>query len=103
MNPETPGQRIATARRRRGLSQAVLAGLVGRSESWLSQEERGKRTVDSHAVPTPLAEVLTPDIAELPSTSSGEEVTGNSPLVESIRRAMMAYDALDAIIATDSA
>ena len=45
--PVTPGdarengQRIARARRRRGLSQAALAGLVGRSESWLSQVERG--------------------------------------------------------------
>ena len=33
---EPAGRRIAWARRRRGLSQAVLAGLVGRSESWLS-------------------------------------------------------------------
>jgi len=31
------------------LSQAVLAGLVGRSESWLSQVERGRRGIDSHA------------------------------------------------------
>jgi transcriptional regulator with XRE-family HTH domain len=43
---EAAGQRIARARKRRGLSQAVLAGLVGRSESWLSQVERGKRGVD---------------------------------------------------------
>jgi transcriptional regulator with XRE-family HTH domain len=43
------GQRIAQAKRRRGLSQAVLAGLVGRSESWLSQVERGKRGVDSQS------------------------------------------------------
>jgi DNA-binding XRE family transcriptional regulator len=46
---EAAGQRIARARRRRGLSQAVLAGLVGRSESWLSQVERGQRGVDSHS------------------------------------------------------
>jgi transcriptional regulator with XRE-family HTH domain len=52
MNLETPGQRIARARRRRGLSQAALAGLIGRSESWLSQVERGKRGIDSHAVLT---------------------------------------------------
>jgi hypothetical protein len=32
---ESPGARIARARRRTGLSQSVLAGLVGRSESWL--------------------------------------------------------------------
>ena len=53
-----PGARIARARRRRGLSQSVLAGLVGRSESWLSQVERGKRGVDSYAVLTRMAEVL---------------------------------------------
>jgi transcriptional regulator with XRE-family HTH domain len=47
---EVPGQRIARARRRRGLSQAVLAALVGRSESWLSQVVRGKRGIDSHSV-----------------------------------------------------
>jgi ribosome-binding protein aMBF1 (putative translation factor) len=40
------GERIAVYRRRRGLSQAALAGLVGRSESWLSQVERGIRSVD---------------------------------------------------------
>jgi ribosome-binding protein aMBF1 (putative translation factor) len=34
------GERIAAYRRRRGLSQATVAGLVGRSESWLSQVER---------------------------------------------------------------
>jgi ribosome-binding protein aMBF1 (putative translation factor) len=28
------GERIAAHRRRRGLSQAVLAGLIGRSEPW---------------------------------------------------------------------
>jgi transcriptional regulator with XRE-family HTH domain len=42
---ESTGQRIARARRRRGLSQAALAGLAGRSESWLSQVERGMRSV----------------------------------------------------------
>ncbi len=43
---EAAGQRIVRARRRRGLSQVVLDGLVGRPESWLSQVERGKRGVD---------------------------------------------------------
>jgi transcriptional regulator with XRE-family HTH domain len=52
------GRRIARARRRRGLSQAALAGLVGRSESWLSQVERGLRQVDSYNVFTSLAEIL---------------------------------------------
>jgi DNA-binding XRE family transcriptional regulator len=44
------GRRIATYRRRRGLSQAALAGLIGRSESWPSQVERGVRSVDRMSV-----------------------------------------------------
>ena len=51
-------ERIAAYRRRRGLSQAVLAGLVGRSESWLSQVERGVRSVDSLSVILDLAQAL---------------------------------------------
>lgn len=44
------GKRIAAYRRRRGLSQEALAGLIGRSESWLSQVERGLRSVDRLSV-----------------------------------------------------
>ena len=59
------GQRIAIARRRRGLSQAVLANLIGRSESWLSQVERGIRSVDRLPVLMDLAEVLRVDAESL--------------------------------------
>lgn len=59
------GQRVAIARRRRGLSQAVLAGLVGRSESWLSQVERGIRSVDRLPVLMSLAEVLHVEVETL--------------------------------------
>ncbi|MGL5823611.1 MAG: helix-turn-helix domain-containing protein, partial [Nocardioides sp.] len=52
------GERVGAYRRRRGLSQAALAGLVGRSESWLSQVERGLRSVDSLSVILDLARVL---------------------------------------------
>jgi transcriptional regulator with XRE-family HTH domain len=57
------GDRIAAYRRRRGLSQVALAGLVGRSESWLSQVERGRRGIDSLSVIRDLATALgtTPD------------------------------------------
>lgn len=41
----TIGQRIAFYRQRRGLTQAVLAGMVGRSEDWLSKIERGDRAI----------------------------------------------------------
>jgi transcriptional regulator with XRE-family HTH domain len=89
---EATGQRIVRARRRRGLSQAVLAGLVGRSESWLSQVERGKRGVDSHGVLVRLAEVLRVDIAELAGSADRVE-TGRStyPAASLIEQAMMGY------------
>lgn len=89
---EAVGQRIARARRRRGLPQAVLAGLVGRSESWLSQVERGKRGIDSHSVLTRLAEILRVDVAEIagsatPSTNA-EHPYPAAPLIE---QAMLGY------------
>lgn len=59
------GERIAMYRRRRGLSQAALAGLVGRSESWLSQVERGIRSVDRLSVVADLSRVLKVDAGVL--------------------------------------
>jgi transcriptional regulator with XRE-family HTH domain len=48
MDESTPvGHRIARLRRKRGMTQEALAGLVGRSESWLVKIESGKRTVES--------------------------------------------------------
>ena len=38
----TLGQRVRIHRHRRGLTQAVLAHLVGRSERWMLQVERGE-------------------------------------------------------------
>jgi len=59
------GERIAAYRRRRGLSQAAPAGLVGRSESWLSQVERGVRSVDRLSVLLDMARVLHVDVESL--------------------------------------
>jgi transcriptional regulator with XRE-family HTH domain len=52
------GQRIRYWRRRRGLSQEVLAGLVGRSKSWLTKVERGERVLDSISVLLKMADEL---------------------------------------------
>ena len=78
---DASGARIARARRRRGLSQTVLAGLVGRSESWLSQVERGKRGVDSHAVLTRMAAVLRVEVEELTGPEGGDGEEGAPPPV----------------------
>ncbi|MGH3291143.1 MAG: helix-turn-helix domain-containing protein [Trebonia sp.] len=97
---DAAGARIARARRRRGLSQLVLAGLVGRSESWLSQVERGKRGVDSYAVLTRMAEVLRVEVEELTGPGGGDGEEGQrvyEPAAE-IERAMMGYEAVSASI-----
>src|SRR3954453_9325458 len=59
------GERIAAYRRRRGLSQTALAGLIGRSESWLSQVERGVRSVDRMSTLLDMARVLHVDVESL--------------------------------------
>lgn len=97
MDPTTRGQLIRRARRRRGLSQSVLAGLVGRSESWLSQVERGKREVDSHTVLTRMAEVLRMDLSDLTGAEEAEEDMRYAAARE-IERAMMRYTHLEGIL-----
>ena len=65
MRPEMPiGERIAIYRRRRGLTQLVLAGLIGRSESWLSQVERGIRPIDRLSVLIDIAHVLKVNVTD---------------------------------------
>jgi transcriptional regulator with XRE-family HTH domain len=94
------GERIAIYRRRRGLSQVVLAGLIGRSVSWLSQVERGIRAVDRMSVLIDLSRVLKVDIAELTgqpfalAPNGGLEPEG----LADIRRVLMRYTELPAAI-----
>lgn len=100
MDPRTEiGRRIARQRRRRGLSQTVLAGLVGRSESWLSQVERGLRTVDSHSVLIRFAEILGVEMKQLTPDEMNAKTVKYEP-VEAIREAMTRYGALPGAVAT---
>jgi len=98
VDPSGRGQRIARARRRRGLSQAALAGLVSRSESWLSQVERGLRSVDSHSVLVSLAEILRVDVAELTGGAAAEPQASRYTAAQDIEQAMMAHDGLESVI-----
>jgi tetratricopeptide (TPR) repeat protein len=59
------GRKIATERRRRGLSQPELARLLGRSVAWVSQVERGVRKVDRMSVLQTVATALDVPLAEL--------------------------------------
>ncbi|WP_157246262.1 helix-turn-helix domain-containing protein [Nonomuraea typhae] len=54
----TVGQRIAWYRRRRGLSQEVLAGLVGRTTDWLSKVENDRISLDRLSVIKSMANAL---------------------------------------------
>lgn len=97
MAPPAPtGQRIATHRRRRGLSQGALAGLRGRSESWLSQAERGVRWFDRLSVLLDLARVLHVDVEAL--AGRPWQYTPNGSLfvagLDGVRRVLARFDAL---------
>lgn len=59
------GERVAFYRRRRGLSQAVLANLVGRTEDWLSKIERGERDIRRLDVLAELARALRVTLGDL--------------------------------------
>ncbi|RCG28128.1 XRE family transcriptional regulator [Streptomyces diacarni] len=60
------GQRVRVLRVRRGMSREVLAGLVGRSVSWVKQIEGGRLQMPKLPMVLRLAEVLrVGDLAEL--------------------------------------
>ncbi|MGH8866569.1 MAG: helix-turn-helix domain-containing protein [Actinomycetes bacterium] len=90
------GERIAAYRRRRGLSQAALAGLVGRSESWLSQVERGLRSVDRLSVLLDLSRVLHVDVQSLIGRPWRYAPNGDPAVdgLDEVRRFFTRYDHL---------
>ena len=94
------GERIKHYRRRRGISQITLAQLVGRSESWLSQVERGIRSVDRFSTILELSKVLKVEVVEL--TGRRFSLAPNGGLhyaaVEQIRKALVQYDAIPALL-----
>ncbi|MBA2806478.1 helix-turn-helix domain-containing protein [Streptomyces sp. KM273126] len=61
----TVGERIAFHRRRRGYTQQVLAGLVGRSTDWLAKAESGRRKPPRIDMLAELARVLRVPLGEL--------------------------------------
>ena len=96
------GRKIAQHRKRRGLSQRDFAHLVGRSEAWVSQVERGVRRIDRMSVLETLAEVLEIPVSELAAeapivASAAEEPPGGSRL----RLVLSGAHALNAMLRTD--
>jgi transcriptional regulator with XRE-family HTH domain len=93
------GERIAYYRRRRGLSQVKLAGLLGRSESWLSQVERGVRSIDRISVLIEVAGALNVPVSELAPDPLLLEAQGEEhPAVRAIRMALTGHAALPILL-----
>ncbi|MGP4115201.1 helix-turn-helix domain-containing protein [Streptomyces sp. 4N509B] len=95
------GRKIAFHRKRRGLSQKEFAGLLDRSEAWVSQVERGVRRVDRMTVLEKVAEVLDIPVGELAaeapivaSVAEGE----TSPGASRLRLVLSAAHSLKAVL-----
>lgn len=95
------GENVARWRQRRGISQNVLAGLIGRSESWVSQVERGVIKVDRLSVLVSIARELGVQVADLV-----DEIPivkpGNGPSFAGLQRLKNSLQLPDALRLEDS-
>jgi transcriptional regulator with XRE-family HTH domain len=89
----TMGERVAWYRRRRGMSQEVLAGLVGRTVDWLSKVENGHIHLDRLSVIRTLADALDVSLGDLLAEPSLMNRTpdGGHRTVSALRDALMDY------------
>ena len=95
------GRKIATERRRRGLSQPELARMIDRSVAWVSQVERGVRKVDRMSVLETLAAALDVPLAELAAEAPVvAAVTEEPPGAGGLRLVLSGAHALRAMLDT---
>src|SRR5215207_2357012 len=89
----TIGERVAWYRRRRGISQEVLAGLIGRTVDWLSKAENNRIDLDRLSVIRALGEALDVSLGDLlaePTLMDWNGESGNRT-VPALREALMDY------------
>ncbi|MGQ0631951.1 MAG: helix-turn-helix domain-containing protein [Sporichthyaceae bacterium] len=101
----TVGERVGWYRRRRGLTQEVLAGLVGRTVDWLGKIENGRIPLDRLSVIKELADALDVSVGDLiaePSLLEWNAESGRST-VPTLRAALMDYRHLAAPTDADPA
>jgi transcriptional regulator with XRE-family HTH domain len=90
----TIGQRVARCRKARGMSQEVLAHLLGRSQSWLTKVERGERQLDRMSLIYEVARVLQVDVTEITGQPYGPDVAVQAhAAVPAMRRALTGPEA----------
>ena len=89
----TIGERVAFYRRRRGMAQVVLAGLVGRTEDWLSRVENTKIELDRLSVIRNLADALDVTLGDLVAEPALLDWTTDSGVrtVPALRAVLMNY------------
>jgi transcriptional regulator with XRE-family HTH domain len=106
VEPDLPiGERIALYRRRRGLSQPVFAGLLGKSESWVSKVERGVLPVDRLSTLVEVARVLRVEVSALtgqPALLEPPDGNGHEG-VPALRRALTDYGPVPGMTFPDEA
>lgn len=95
------GERVAFYRARRGLTQAVLASLVGRSEDWLSKIERGEREIRRLDILGEVASALRVSLADLLGQPVLLEDDHEHDDIPAIRDALMAPRRLSGVLFTD--
>jgi len=96
----TVGERVAFYRRRRGMTQEVLSGLLGRSVDWLSKLERGVIELDRLSIIVAIADALGVEPVKLLPTAFTtrrrelrDSVIGTAPdSVAAIKDAMFRYN-----------
>lgn len=93
------GSQIAYHRKRLGLSQTELAGRIGRSDSWVSQVERGVRSVDRLSVLQTVADALGVTVSELRDEETTEPEPGSRPeAFESLRLTLTGHPATRTVL-----
>ncbi|MDP9608862.1 helix-turn-helix domain-containing protein [Streptomyces demainii] len=96
----TIGERVAWYRRRRGMSQEVLAGLVGRTTDWLSKAENNRIELDRLSVIRTLADALDVSLGDLLAEPTLMEWSNESGrrTVPALREALMDYRLLTPLL-----
>jgi transcriptional regulator with XRE-family HTH domain len=98
----TIGQRVAFYRRRRGLSQEVLAGLVGKTAEWLRKVETNRAELDRLSVIRAVAKTLDVSLGDLvgePSLFVWSEESGRQT-IPALRAALHDYRHLTPAVVT---
>lgn len=94
------GERIAYHRKRLGLSQVEFAGLIRRSDSWVSQVERGVRSIDRLSVLQTVADALGVPLSELRGAGIDDAAAeaDRPQAFETLRLALTGHPAISTVL-----